>query len=238
MGAANWLAGGVNRAVSGVRSALPGSAQGVEEQQQDQPARSLHAAPEPEEPTAQRHQPASEPDAGAPDSETAEVASGSAEREPRVTTPESEPVADKPSSAEPAAEVEPDTEAEAPASSQAGWSKRELTEFRAALEADIVRLREELNMGQADLAEMLDHSDPAGDDQADAGAQTLEREQEMSVAANAEELLEQSRHALHRLDAGTYGICESCGRSIPAARLRAFPRATLCIPCKQLEERG
>ena len=117
------------------------------------------------------------------------------------------------------------------------WTDAELTEFRAALVADIGRLREELNMGEADLAEMLAHGDGAGDDQADAGSKTLEREQEMSVAANARELLDQSTHALKRLEAGRYGICESCGSVIPAARLRAFPRATLCIACKQAEER-
>ncbi len=118
------------------------------------------------------------------------------------------------------------------------WTDAELDGFRTALGTDIQRLREELNMGEADMADLLaDSSDGAGDDQADAGAKTLEREQEMSVNANARDLLEQSTHALRRLEAGTYGVCESCGAVIPAARLRAFPRATLCIACKQAEER-
>ncbi len=117
------------------------------------------------------------------------------------------------------------------------WSEAELAGFRAALMADINRLREELDMGEADLEEMLEHAgDGAGDDQADAGSKTLDREQEMSVAANARDLFDQSSHALRRLDAGTYGICESCAERIPAARLRAFPRATLCIRCKQVQE--
>ncbi len=117
------------------------------------------------------------------------------------------------------------------------WSAAELAGFRAALMADIERLSEELDMGEADLEEMLVHAgDGAGDDQADAGSKTLDREQEMSVAANARELLDQSSHALRRLDAGTYGICESCGDRIVAARLRAFPRATLCVRCKQAQE--
>ncbi len=93
-------------------------------------------------------------------------------------------------------------------------------------------------MGRADMEELLsDSHERSGDDHADAGSKTLEREQEMSVNANAVELLEQSEHAVARLDAGTYGACESCGKAIPAARLRAFPRATLCISCKQSEER-
>jgi RNA polymerase-binding protein DksA len=136
------------------------------------------------------------------------------------------PVADEPPAAEPAPVPVPE------------WTADELDNFRTALETDIIRLREELNMGAADMADLLaDSSDGAGDDQADAGSKTLEREQEMSVNANARDLLDQSTHALRRLEAGTYGICESCGTLIPAARLRAFPRATLCIACKQAEER-
>jgi RNA polymerase-binding protein DksA len=126
----------------------------------------------------------------------------------------------------------------APAPAASPWSDEELAGFRVALEADITRLREELHMGEVDMADLIaDSGDGAGDDQADAGSKTLEREQEMSVNANARDLLDQSTHALHRLQAGTYGICESCGTVIPAARLRAFPRATLCIACKQAEER-
>ena len=93
-------------------------------------------------------------------------------------------------------------------------------------------------MGEADLAGLIaDSGDGAGDDQADAGAKTFEREHEMSVNANTREMLEQAVRAQRRLEAGTYGICESCGGPIAAGRLRAFPRATLCIACKQAEER-
>jgi RNA polymerase-binding transcription factor DksA len=118
------------------------------------------------------------------------------------------------------------------------WTEAELDGFREALEAEIVRLHEELDMGEADLATLIaDSGDGAGDDQADAGAKTFEREHEMSVNANTREMLDQALRARGRLDAGTYGICESCGMPIAAGRLRAFPRATLCITCKQAEER-
>jgi RNA polymerase-binding protein DksA len=156
-----------------------------------------------------------------------------AAKPPRKNAPEKAATkAPAPLVADEAAAVEP---AAVPAPT---WSDTELDGFRDALENDIRRLREELNMGAADMADLLaDSSDGAGDDQADAGSKTLEREQEMSVNANARDLLDQSTHALRRLEAGTYGICESCGTLIPAARLRAFPRATLCIACKQAEER-
>jgi DnaK suppressor protein len=77
----------------------------------------------------------------------------------------------------------------------------------------------------------------AGDDTADAGAKTFEREHELALTENARELLAASERALARMDEGTFGVCESCGQPIGKARLQAFPRATLCVTCKQREER-
>ncbi|MGZ5374467.1 MAG: TraR/DksA family transcriptional regulator, partial [Aeromicrobium sp.] len=74
-------------------------------------------------------------------------------------------------------------------------------------------------------------------DQADVGSTSLERDAEMSLAANQRELLLQTEKALGRLDTGTYGACEVCGEPIGKMRLMAFPRATLCMTCKQREER-
>ena len=89
------------------------------------------------------------------------------------------------------------------------WTAKELREVRAELERDIEQLRTELQHAQSDLVDLMrDSGDGAGDDQADAGAKTYEREQEISLANNAREMLEQTEHALERLDDGTYGICE------------------------------
>ncbi|HEU5242527.1 MAG TPA: TraR/DksA C4-type zinc finger protein, partial [Ornithinibacter sp.] len=118
------------------------------------------------------------------------------------------------------------------------WTAKELREVRAELERDIEQLRTELQHAQSDLVDLMrDSGDGAGDDQADAGAKTYEREQEISLANNAREMLEQNEHALERLDNGTYGICESCGNPIGKLRLQAAPRATLCMPCKMKQER-
>ena len=59
----------------------------------------------------------------------------------------------------------------------------------------------------------------------------------MSLANNARDMLVQTEHALERIEDGTYGICESCGQPVGKNRLMAFPRATLCMTCKQREER-
>jgi DnaK suppressor protein len=79
--------------------------------------------------------------------------------------------------------------------------------------------------------------DSAGDDQADTGTKTFEREQEITVANNLLERITQVERALERLGEGNYGWCERCGNAIPVERLAAFPVATRCVSCKQLEER-
>jgi DnaK suppressor protein len=57
------------------------------------------------------------------------------------------------------------------------------------------------------------------------------------MAKNARENLQLVEEALRRIDDGTYGVCESCGQPIGKLRLQAFPRATLCLQCKQRQER-
>jgi RNA polymerase-binding protein DksA len=118
------------------------------------------------------------------------------------------------------------------------WTAAEIKAIQATIEADMQVLREEIALAQAEVAGLMRQSgDGAGDDQADAGSKTLEREQEMSLANNAREMLDQDQHALDRIADGTYGICESCGNPIGKLRLEAAPRATLCVPCKTKQER-
>jgi DnaK suppressor protein len=115
---------------------------------------------------------------------------------------------------------------------------KELAGVRTDLEADIARLASEISLAEIDLAGLMrDIGDGAGDDPADAGTATFEREQEISLANNAREVFEQSTRALVRLVDGSYGICESCGNPIGKNRLLAFPRATLCMTCKSKQER-
>lgn len=118
------------------------------------------------------------------------------------------------------------------------WTAAELTEIRERLEAERSELIEEIARAESDFAERMGGmGEGAGDDQADAGAKTYAREHEMSLTYNARDLLAQNERALQRIEGGTYGICESCGQPIGKARLQAFPRATLCVRCKQREER-
>lgn len=108
--------------------------------------------------------------------------------------------------------------------------------MRAGLQAQIAELRADIAVSTSQIAEG-DTSEGAGDDQADAGAKTYAREHELALAYNSQDLLAQSERAVQRMDAGTYGICEVCAEPIGKARLQVFPRATLCVTCKQREER-
>ena|SRR5487761_1112555 len=118
------------------------------------------------------------------------------------------------------------------------WTDEELGEVRAELKAEAAGLRADIGQSESLIAERLgDTVAEAGDDEADASSKVYEREHELALTANARELLEQTEHALARIDAGTYGVCESCGKPIGKARLLAFPRATLCVECKQRQER-
>lgn len=118
------------------------------------------------------------------------------------------------------------------------WTAAEVEEVRAVLLQDRRRLFDEIGIAERGLADLLSGGvDGAGNDQADVGSTSLERDAEMSLAANHRELLLQVERALERIVSGTYGSCENCGEPIGKMRLLAFGRATLCMTCKQREER-
>jgi RNA polymerase-binding protein DksA len=68
---------------------------------------------------------------------------------------------------------------------------------------------------------------------ADSAQTTAERHRVMSIVQGLRANLADVEHALRRMDAGTYGSCENCGREISEERLEAIPFARLCIDCKQ-----
>ena len=124
---------------------------------------------------------------------------------------------------------------------KAVYSQKDLEEFRSALE----RERREL---QAQLSELEEssfstpQSDISGEmafdeEYADSGTATFERERDLSLENNIRDLLAKTGRALERLDEGTFGICERCGKPIEKARLKALPYANLCIKDKQAESR-
>lgn len=121
---------------------------------------------------------------------------------------------------------------------EAPWTAAELKAVKSEITKELVRLRAELSLVEVEMEELIAASgEGAGDDQADSGNKTFEREHEMSLVINARDLVLQTERALERIENKSYGNCEECGNAIGKARLQVFPRATLCMICKQKEER-
>ncbi|MBE7323216.1 TraR/DksA C4-type zinc finger protein [Nocardioides sp. Y6] len=118
------------------------------------------------------------------------------------------------------------------------WTAAELDEVLSELHDNRARLVQMLDQQERELNGLMkDAGDGAGQDQADVGATSFERDHELSLMLNEREMLAQVDRALARIEAGTYGVCESCQQPIGKMRVMAFPRATLCLSCKQREER-
>jgi DnaK suppressor protein len=124
------------------------------------------------------------------------------------------------------------------AAGEAPWSASDLKAIRIELSKELTRLKHELELIEAEMEDLIaDSGEGAGDDQADSGTKTFEREHEMSLVINARDMVLQTERALVRIDNKSYGSCEDCSNPIGKERLHVFPRATLCMICKQKEER-
>lgn len=118
------------------------------------------------------------------------------------------------------------------------WSQEDLDEVLTELDEHRDRVAGLLDVLERQVNGLMkDAGDGAGQDQADVGATSHERDQELLLLASERENLLQIDKALERIEQGTFGVCESCGGAIGKMRVMAFPRATLCMPCKQREER-
>jgi RNA polymerase-binding transcription factor DksA len=73
--------------------------------------------------------------------------------------------------------------------------------------------------------------------QADVGTETFNRERDLSILERVQAELGDVEHALRRLDEGTYGTCEACGRTIDEGRLEAMPAARFCLDDQVTAER-
>jgi len=111
-------------------------------------------------------------------------------------------------------------------------TKRDQAAYRKRLEAELA----ELNGQRADLEEstgvsLAEASGEVGFDEefADTGSFTFERERDLSLVDNVNDLIDKVEHALARIDDGSFGRCEACGKPVEAERLDALPYATLCL---------
>lgn len=115
-----------------------------------------------------------------------------------------------------------------------GTIRKRLMEQREELENQLAAIEETATgLSQSEMSGEVSYDE----DFADAGSFTFEREKEFSIANNVTDLRSKTDRALHRIEEGSYGTCESCGQPIESARLKALPHVTLCLKCKKAEER-
>ena len=114
-------------------------------------------------------------------------------------------------------------------------AKSTVDRYRKRLEDERDRLQEMIREYEHELEEARltesssDRSPDPGN--AEAGSMKFEYEKELSIEQNTVDLLGKVERALDNIEKGTYGICESCGKSIPMARLDVLPYVTLCVDC-------
>jgi DnaK suppressor protein len=115
----------------------------------------------------------------------------------------------------------------------------EVAEFRTLLESERDRLVSALATMREDGQRTMDEEvGVPGGVGADTASFTFERELGTGLEEGAQQSLDQIDHALARLDDGTYGTCERCGKAIGRERLLARPSATLCIDDQRLAGRA
>lgn len=101
----------------------------------------------------------------------------------------------------------------------------------------LIGLKEKLTEATEDVEREPTGDPNAGGHVADAGSEMFERSRDLSIVHDLDAQLADIEHAKARLDNGSYGTCEACGRPIGAARLAARPATRFCIEDQQGAER-
>jgi RNA polymerase-binding transcription factor DksA len=117
----------------------------------------------------------------------------------------------------------------------------DITAARTRLEQERQRLEETRRAAQDLVAgtteEAVQELSTYDQHLADQGTETFERERDTSVLQRVEAQLEEVDNALARIEAGTYGVCELCGKPIGDERLEAMPMARYCLEDQARAER-
>ncbi len=118
----------------------------------------------------------------------------------------------------------------------------EMLQFREQLLGELSRLEGELaeierRTSRLDDSERATEMSSYDDLPADLASQTFEREKDLAIGESVENMLHKVISALEKIERGTYGLCDACGRPIKKARLKALPFATLCLDCQDRLER-
>jgi DnaK suppressor protein len=124
---------------------------------------------------------------------------------------------------------------------QTKLTAKEIGDLKGRLDAERAELSDQLTTIEEETfaASQSELSGDVGldDESADAGTATFEREKDLSIENNVRDLLGKIDRALKRIDDGSYGTCERCGKPIEKARIKALPYVDLCIKDAQARSR-
>lgn len=112
--------------------------------------------------------------------------------------------------------------------------RKALEHRKAEIEGDVSYMADEI---RAIGVEQDDENGSLGNHFAEDGASVAEAERIITVTEDLQHILQLVNSALSRMDQGSYGACQRCGKAIAAARLEAFPYVAYCIECQSILER-
>lgn len=109
----------------------------------------------------------------------------------------------------------------------------DFTELIERLKEEQTRLNSELQRLQAEVKSADDQREGSPFGKREEGAtEAFEMEKRMALEKRLADAVVDVEHAIQKYEAGTYGICDLCGKQIEPARLEALPQANLCLECK------
>ncbi|MDP2725930.1 MAG: TraR/DksA C4-type zinc finger protein [Dehalococcoidia bacterium] len=111
--------------------------------------------------------------------------------------------------------------------------KHRLEKERDHLTEELKRLQTLQNYGEGIRSEDSGYGTHMAEDSSD----TYEKEQRLSLERNLRTIHGEMERALHRMETGTYGLCESCRQPIEEGRLKALPYASLCLSCAERQSK-
>ena len=112
--------------------------------------------------------------------------------------------------------------------------------LRSALLGRREQIQSELDRMGDEIRSFADSQEPdvgAKNHMADDGTNVFETERLATISDDFRDVLAQIDGALHRMDNGTFGLCQRCGKPINPDRLEAFPYVAYDIECQQILER-
>jgi DnaK suppressor protein len=125
---------------------------------------------------------------------------------------------------------------------QSKGSQKDFSKFKKLLEELRVKIAGSLAHIEGDTLNKSQR-DASGDlsgytfHMADMATDNFDREFNLGLASNEQNLLNLIDDALRRIKEGAYGVCETCSKAIPMKRLQAMPHAVMCIECQEKEEK-